>query len=347
MDLQKFKDKMQTENALPLNILLDEAPSVHKNGFTEVDAAGEFMQDIVDKLSMIKMISKDLRTGTMPVDDNPVKLTYNKVICIEELTELAAVIIDYESYCSGSDADADETVREHHEKLINKKYALLEEFADVTICLHLMKKAYGLTDEMISKAVRIKLDNFKKKKEKIMTLKEFAQKLNGREYGWPQFTKEDLAIAKENGFIIVHGASDDLMEIDGAINDEGDCFDGGTLKLDIADGKFVDSDDEESFDVVAIEARWCKGHDNEMNVIPWTYATSVPHEKFMIYEDGKPYCQGIVFQNDALREPAAVPKTVEIELSREQFEKLKTVNSGNRARFYCKETRECFTLYND
>ena len=135
-----------------------------------------------------------------------------------------------------------------------------------------------------------------------MMLKEFAQKLNGREYGWPQFTKEELAIAKENGFIIVHGASDDLMEIEGAINDEGDCFDGGTLKLDIADGKFVDSDEEESFDVVAI---------------------------------------------DALREPTAMPKTVEIELNREQFEKLKTVNGGDRARFYCKETKECFTLYND
>ena len=165
MDLQKFKDKMQTEDALPLNILLDEAVQcVHKNGSMEVDAAGEFMQDIVNKLSMIKMISKDLRTGTMPIDDNPVKLTYNKVICIEELTELATAIIDYESYCSESDTN--ETVREHNEKLINKKYALLEEFADVTICLHLMKKAYGFTDDMISKAVRIKLDNFKKNKEK-------------------------------------------------------------------------------------------------------------------------------------------------------------------------------------
>ena len=165
MDLQKFKDKMQTEDALPLNILLDEAVQcVHKNGSMEVDAAGEFMQDIINKLSMIKMICKDLRTGTMPIDDNPVKFTYNKVICIEELTELATAIIDYESYCSGSDTD--ETVREHNEKLINKKYALLEEFADVTICLHLMKKAYGFTDDMISKAVRIKLDNFKKNKEK-------------------------------------------------------------------------------------------------------------------------------------------------------------------------------------
>lgn len=162
MDLQRFKDKMQTEDALPLNILLDEAQNVvHKNGSMEVDAARELMQDVVDELGMVKMI---LRTGEMPVGDNPVKFTYNKIICIEKLTELATAIIDYESYCSGSDAD--ETVREHHEKLINKKYALLEEFADVMICLHLMKKEYGLTDDMISKAVRIKLDNFKEK-EKI------------------------------------------------------------------------------------------------------------------------------------------------------------------------------------
>lgn len=179
-----------------------------------------------------------------------------------------------------------------------------------------------------------------------MTLKEFAGKLDGHEYGYPQFTKEELAIAKENGFVIVFGASDDLMEIKGAINNEGDCFDGGTLKLDIADGKLVDNDAEESCDVVAIEARWCKDHDDEMNVIPWTYAINVPHEKFMIYEDGAPYCQGIVFQNDALREPADAPKTVEIELSRGQMERLKTVQHGDRAIFYCKETKECFTMYN-
>lgn len=44
MDLQRFKDKMQTEDALPLNILLDEAQNVvHKNGSMEVDAARELM----------------------------------------------------------------------------------------------------------------------------------------------------------------------------------------------------------------------------------------------------------------------------------------------------------------
>lgn len=48
-----------------------------------------------------------------------------------------------------------------------------------------------------------------------MTLKEFAERLNGTEYnGYPIFSKEDIGIAKENGFVIVTGASDDLMEFD-------------------------------------------------------------------------------------------------------------------------------------
>lgn len=38
-----------------------------------------------------------------------------------------------------------------------------------------------------------------------MELKEFAAMLNGREYGYPQFTQEELRIAKDNGFVIVSG----------------------------------------------------------------------------------------------------------------------------------------------
>ena len=38
--------------------------------------------------------------------------------------------------------------------------------------------------------------------------------------------------AKENGLVIVYGASDDLMEFDGAIYDEGGCFDGGRVYFD-------------------------------------------------------------------------------------------------------------------
>lgn len=57
-------------------------------------------------------------------------------------------------------------------------------------------------------------------RRKQMELKEFAAMLNGREYSYLQFTKEELQIAKDNGFVIVNGASDDLVELEGAITDE-------------------------------------------------------------------------------------------------------------------------------
>ena len=59
-----------------------------------------------------------------------------------------------------------------------------------------------------------------------MTLKEFAKTLDGTEYnGYPIFSKKVIETAKENGFVIVTGASDDLMEIEGIIEDEAGCFD--------------------------------------------------------------------------------------------------------------------------
>ena len=119
-----------------------------------------------------------------------------------------------------------------------------------------------------------------------MEIKEFAQMIDGKQYGYPQFTKEELQIAKDNGFVIVYGASDDLMEFEGVVEDEIGCFDGGkawicsdrtTYGLVTDDGK-------------CIEALWCKEDD-----ITWTYKTDIPHETFMIYEDDDAYCRGIVF----------------------------------------------------
>ena len=62
-----------------------------------------------------------------------------------------------------------------------------------------------------------------------MDLKQFAEMLNGKEYGYPQFTQEEIQIAKDNGFVIVYGASDYLMEFEGTIYDERGCFDGGKV----------------------------------------------------------------------------------------------------------------------
>lgn len=120
-----------------------------------------------------------------------------------------------------------------------------------------------------------------------MDIKEFAQMLDNRQYGYSQFAKEEIQIAKDSGFVIVCGASDDLMEFYGAITDEGDCFDGATVWFNrerVTDGPITTAGR-------CIEALWCKEDD-----ITWTYKTDISHETFMIYEDDEKYCRGIVFR---------------------------------------------------
>lgn len=122
-----------------------------------------------------------------------------------------------------------------------------------------------------------------------MTLKEFAKTLDGTEYnGYPIFSKEVIGTAKENGFVIVTGASDDLMEFDGAIYGEGDCFDGRKVY-------FSKNGVEEDKTQNVINALWCEAEDENGVVIPWAYETEIPHETFLVMDAGKMYCRGIVF----------------------------------------------------
>lgn len=108
-----------------------------------------------------------------------------------------------------------------------------------------------------------------------MTLKEFAKMLDGREYRH-EITKEEEALAKELGFVVVFGYSDDNAELRGAIDDEISCYDGGELfHIDLP---------------ATIYANWCP----EDIDCSWAYGTSIPNEKFYIYEDGELYCVGIV-----------------------------------------------------
>ena len=51
-----------------------------------------------------------------------------------------------------------------------------------------------------------------------------------------------------------------------------------------------------------IKAIWCGGEkDADGQEIKWTYTTGIPHETFMIYEGGEPYCRGIVFCTDDVK----------------------------------------------
>jgi hypothetical protein len=108
----------------------------------------------------------------------------------------------------------------------------------------------------------------------IMTIYEFAEGLNGRQYGKELYPFEERR-AKAHGFVVVFGYSDDNAEFRGAIDDEVGCFDGGRV--------YEDGDRY-------IDAVWCDGE------CDWTYKTNIPHATFDIYDGCDKYCRGIVFE---------------------------------------------------
>ena len=123
------------------------------------------------------------------------------------------------------------------------------------------------------------------------------QRLNGNLVnGKPaRFTKEELQLAKDNRIVIVTGASDDLVELEGAITDEGDCWEGGKIYVKaIPNGGIVHNC--ERSDVFGFTAKWCEEKDKNGKIISWTYDVPIEHETFVIYEDDEPYCRGFVFR---------------------------------------------------
>jgi KTSC domain len=121
--------------------------------------------------------------------------------------------------------------------------------------------------------------------------------LNGREYG-KEMAKEEEQQAKAAGLIVIFGASDDLMEFRGFVDDER-----GAPTIALLDAKGllpfredIQHDDDALKDyfarapqVRAVDALWAKE-----DGYSWTYRTDVPHATFEIVEDGEPYCRGIV-----------------------------------------------------
>lgn len=132
-----------------------------------------------------------------------------------------------------------------------------------------------------------------------MNILEAAAALNGNEYG-KEGSSELWSALKAAGLVAVFGASDDLMEFRGAIDDEVSAYDGTTV-LVTPDGLFEPCGDNCKFSLAAqkeaveIDALWCDEDD-----ISWTYETDIPHATFNVMEDGAVYCRGIVFALAAL-----------------------------------------------
>ncbi len=127
-----------------------------------------------------------------------------------------------------------------------------------------------------------------------MTAKELANRLNGMQYG--AGFGDVLEEAKKSGLVIVTGESDDLMEFDGAIYDEGGCFGGGRVYFD-RDG--VDQEGEERAN--CIQAVWSNGVNRNGVPATWIYKTGIPCERFDVFEGDALYCEGLVFLVEDLK----------------------------------------------
>lgn len=149
-----------------------------------------------------------------------------------------------------------------------------------------------------------------------MTKEELAEKLDGGEYG-NEVSRLLAKDAKESGLLIVYGASDDLIEFDGAWRDEADVIEGGEvaitrtapLESECSKGHECPYFQEMVACSSKIKAIWCDG-ELDTGEPAWRYETDIPHAKFIINEDGDPYCEGIVLDIDEIKSSMFVRSSV-------------------------------------
>jgi len=142
-----------------------------------------------------------------------------------------------------------------------------------------------------------------------MTKEQLAATINGREYR-NELTASNKEEASKNGLIVVYGCSDDLLELEGAVEQEIGAWEGVTAFIFKRKDELVVMD-EEDFDEEKktlekygvdlkgnkIEAIWSPD-DPECS---WLIKTELPHATFDIMEDGELYCRGIVISVNDLK----------------------------------------------
>lgn len=141
-----------------------------------------------------------------------------------------------------------------------------------------------------------------------MTPKDLAALLHGREIGCETYPR-DSAQAKAAGLVVMYGASDDLVQLEGVISDEVGANMGTTIRMTPLgllpewsgdDGNISEEDAEAYFKLKAaghqtIEAVWCPKGDDGEPFASWAFKTSIPHATFDVMVDGELFCRGIVF----------------------------------------------------
>jgi len=125
---------------------------------------------------------------------------------------------------------------------------------------------------------------------------EAAEKLNGCQYR-EEGSRELFKAMEAAGLVAVFGASDDLAEFRGAVDDEIGAYEGASIAV-TADG-LPENDCRERDcpyyiktleNAKKIDVKW------DVNGYSWYIETEIPHVPFTVYEDEETYCRGIVFK---------------------------------------------------
>ena len=117
-----------------------------------------------------------------------------------------------------------------------------------------------------------------------------------------QFSDSEINCAKRNRLVIVSGYSDDLIELEGAIHNEGDCFNGNDFHLVLEKGEWILKTGHGK--VNNITAKWYDRieTDESGESIPWTYKTDIPHSDFFMTLRGDTFCRAFVFDIKDLKQ---------------------------------------------
>lgn len=142
-----------------------------------------------------------------------------------------------------------------------------------------------------------------------MNRETLAALINGREYR-NELTSSNKEEASKNGLIVIYGCSEDLLEFEGAAEQEIGAWEGVTAFIFKRKDELVIMDEEDyeeeqktvgkyGVDLTGnkIEAIWSPDDPD----CSWLIKTDLPHSTFDIMEDGDLYCRGIVISVSDLK----------------------------------------------
>lgn len=129
---------------------------------------------------------------------------------------------------------------------------------------------------------------------------QLKEMINNRKYPF-RLKKEEKQFAKDNGFIVVYGASDDLMEVEGYSDEEFGCWEGCCALFDhegvLPDRGNIDEDDDEALLCFLTRKKNAKKVSQiwDEDGYSWIFTTEIPHITFDILKCDDKFCRGIIF----------------------------------------------------